>query len=120
MSTQIPGMHQIKSYSWHKISDNASTLMFGGNNIVEIEVEGKRICISRYRETFYACAALCPHASGTMANGYLDSIGNIVCPVHRYKFNIKTGRNTTGEGYFLKTYPVETRDDGIYIGLELR
>ena len=28
------------------------------------------------------------------------------------------GRNTSGEGYFLKAYPIETRADGIYIGLE--
>jgi len=26
----------------------------------------------------------------------------------------------TGEGYYLKTYPVERRPDGIYIGFEER
>jgi 3-phenylpropionate/trans-cinnamate dioxygenase ferredoxin subunit len=28
---------------------------------------------------------------------------------------MKNGRNTTGEGYFLKTYPVEQRQEGIFI-----
>ena len=48
----------------------------------------------------------------------MDGVGNIVCPLHRYKFNLETGRNVTGEGYFLKTYPVESRPDGIYVGFK--
>jgi 3-phenylpropionate/trans-cinnamate dioxygenase ferredoxin subunit len=31
---------------------------------------------------------------------------------------MENGRNTSGEGYFLKTYPLETREDGIYAGME--
>jgi 3-phenylpropionate/trans-cinnamate dioxygenase ferredoxin subunit len=31
---------------------------------------------------------------------------------------MKNGRNTSGEGYFLKTYPVETRPEGIFIGFK--
>jgi hypothetical protein len=30
---------------------------------------------------------------------------------------MENGRNTSGEGYYLKTYPIEIREDGIYIGL---
>jgi nitrite reductase/ring-hydroxylating ferredoxin subunit len=45
-------------------------------------------------------------------------VGNIVCPLHRYKFSLVNGRNVSGEGYYLKTYPVEQREDGLYIGFE--
>jgi 3-phenylpropionate/trans-cinnamate dioxygenase ferredoxin subunit len=31
---------------------------------------------------------------------------------------MKNGRNVTGEGYYLKHWPVEVRDDGVYVGLE--
>jgi 3-phenylpropionate/trans-cinnamate dioxygenase ferredoxin subunit len=31
---------------------------------------------------------------------------------------MKNGRNTTGEGYFLKTYPVELRPNGLFIGFK--
>ena len=71
-----------------------------------------------YKEELYACAAKCPHAGGTLAEGYTDVLGNIVCPVHRYKFSLQNGRNSSGEGYYLKTWPVEKREDGIYIGIE--
>ena len=45
----------------------------------------------------------------------MDGAGNIVCPVHHYRFNIKNGRNTSGEGYFLKTFRVQVREEGIFI-----
>ena len=47
----------------------------------------------------------------------MDALGNIVCPLHRYKFSIKNGRNTSGEGYFLKTFAIEVREDGIFVGI---
>ena len=31
---------------------------------------------------------------------------------------LRNGRDANGEGYKLKTYPVEIRPDGIYIGLD--
>ena len=45
-------------------------------------------------------------------------IGNIVCPLHRYKFSLTNGRNTSGEGFYMKTFPVEMREEGLYVGLE--
>jgi 3-phenylpropionate/trans-cinnamate dioxygenase ferredoxin subunit len=38
--------------------------------------------------------------------------------VHRIAFDIKTGKNATGEGYYIETYPVELRADGLYIGFK--
>jgi len=65
-----------------------------------------------------ACAQKCPHAGGMMAEGHLDALGNIVCPLHRYKFNLQNGRNVSGEGYFLKTFRVEIRKEGVFVGFE--
>jgi nitrite reductase/ring-hydroxylating ferredoxin subunit len=103
-------------HTWHKIAKSENELAFAPNNIAVTEVNNKKICIGRYNGILYAFAYTCPHASGIMADGYIDALGNIVCPVHRYKFNVKNGRNTSGEGYFLKHWPVEKREDGIYVG----
>lgn len=99
---------------WHKLPH----FQLPGNNIAVVEVSNKTICITKYEGTWFAFAYKCPHAGGILANGYIDAMGNIVCPVHRYKFNIRNGRNSSGEGYYLKTYPVEIREDGIYVGIE--
>ena len=52
-----------------------------------------------------------------LADGYIDALGNIVCPLHRYKYNMENGRNVSGEGYYLKHWLVECREDGVYVGL---
>jgi 3-phenylpropionate/trans-cinnamate dioxygenase ferredoxin subunit len=77
----------------------------------------KRICIGKFKEEFFAFAAKCPHASGLFVNGFIDALGNVVCPLHRYKFCMKNGRNVSGEGYYLKHWPVEIRDGGVFVGL---
>ena len=103
---------------WHKIAESPSDLNVGSNGLAEVEVGGKMVCVSVSSENVMACAQKCPHAGGRMADGYVDAMGNIVCPLHRYKFSLKNGRNVTGEGYFLKIFPVEIRQDGVFLGLE--
>jgi len=107
-----------KQYTWHRIADKIDDLNFLANNIAIAEVNGKKICIGRFKEAVFAFAYKCPHAGGLLADGYIDALGNIVCPIHRYRYDIKNGRNTSGEGYFLKNWPVELRDSGVFVGFE--
>ena len=106
-----------KNYTWHKIAESTNELTADEKRIFVIDIDGKKICVAEYQEQWYGFAFKCPHASGILADGYIDPVGNIVCPVHRYKFSLRNGRNTSGEGFYLKTYPVQHRDDGLYIGL---
>ncbi len=107
-----------KKYKWYKIAEEISDLQFGHNNIVRVEVGGKKICIVKKSVGLAACTAKCPHAGGNMADGHVDKNENIVCPVHRYVFSLENGRDVTGEGYFLKVYPVKINDVGIFLGIE--
>lgn len=107
-----------KKYSWYKIAETAADFPWRENQLCEITVKGKTICVAKQGGNILACAHKCPHAGGRLASGFMDALGNVVCPLHRYKFSLTNGRNTSGEGYYLKTYPIEQRADGIYIGLE--
>ena len=100
---------------WHKIAESISDLYFNQNGLTEIEVAGKKICLALNANQLSACTQKCPHAGGTLSEGYLDAHGHLVCPIHRYRFDLKNGRNTSGEGYFLKTFPIEIRDDGVFV-----
>jgi 3-phenylpropionate/trans-cinnamate dioxygenase ferredoxin subunit len=111
-------MPEEKKYTWHKVAEGIEDFFWQENQLCEIRLKGKTICIARKEKEVFACAHKCPHAGGHLADGFVDALGNIVCPLHRYKFNLKNGRNTSGEGYYLKTYPVELREDGVYLGLE--
>lgn len=103
---------------WFRIAADPGEFMFESNQVAVITCNNKNVCIARHQDVLYAFAYLCPHASGIMANGYIDPLGNIVCPTHRYKFSMANGRNVSGEGYHLKTYALETRPDGVYLAME--
>lgn len=108
----------MKKITFYKIANSVAEIAFGVNNLIQLSAGGKKICIAKQGDTLFACTAQCPHASGVLADGFIDSLGNIVCPLHRYKYDLSNGRNISGEGYFLKTYPVEIREDGIYVGID--
>jgi nitrite reductase/ring-hydroxylating ferredoxin subunit len=105
-------------YNWYKIADTMKDIVPGRNGLITVSVNGKDVCLSVQGDRVLACAAKCPHAGASLAEGYTDKLGNIVCPLHGYKFNLGNGRNVSGEGYFLVTYPVEQRADGIFVGLK--
>ena len=107
--------NQIK---WYKVAESREELFADGNKIVELKAGDKQICVAMHQENLYACAAKCPHAGGRMAQGWLDANGHIVCPLHRYRFDLKNGRNVSGEGYYLKTYAVELREEGVFVGVK--
>jgi 3-phenylpropionate/trans-cinnamate dioxygenase ferredoxin subunit len=111
-------MSHNKKYKWFKIANTVAELQIGNNGLKEIEVNEKKVCLALHNDVLMACTQKCPHAGGALSHGYIDPLGNIVCPLHRYKFNLQNGRNISGEGYFLKTFPVEIRDAGVFIGFE--
>jgi nitrite reductase/ring-hydroxylating ferredoxin subunit len=107
-----------KKYTWYKIASSVHELQWQENEIAITEVNGRKICLAKYQHKIFAFQNKCPHSGGLFDAGYLDMLGNVVCPVHHYKFNIKNGFNSTGEGFVLKTFPVDEKTDGVYIGME--
>ena len=103
--------------NWQLLTKDPSSLSFNDKGIALVQVNDKLICITKYRDQLYAFSAKCPHASGRLDLGFIDALANVVCPVHHYRFNIRTGRDNLGEGYHLKTYKLETRPDGLWIKL---
>jgi len=103
---------------WHKIAEHSNELDFGDNHIAVTSWNSKKICIGRFKEQLFAFAFTCPHAGGKLAEGFIDALGNVVCPLHRYKFSMENGRNCSGEGYYLQHWQIEQREEGLFIGEE--
>lgn len=82
-----------------------------------IKVDGKKICLVKHQNKIYAIENNCPHAGGILSGGWCQN-GNIVCPIHRYEYNLETGRGATGQNDYIDIYPIEEREDGIYVGLK--
>ncbi len=100
-----------------KIAESVAEFDFNTKQMCIIEADGKKITIAKFKDNYFAFAHKCPHAGGIMADGFIDALGNVVCPIHRYKFSLKTGRNITGEDY-LKTYLIEVNENGVFVVFE--
>lgn len=69
------------------------------------EVAGERIAVFHLRSgEIFAVQALCPHKNGPLADGLVGN-GMVICPLHAWKFDLKTGDPILGSCP-LKTYPV--------------
>ncbi len=103
--------HSIKKI---KLFLSEAEINWQPNNMCVVEANGKKITLGKHNNQLVAFAYKCPHAGGIMADGFFDAMGNVVCPLHRYRFSTKTGRNSTGEE-FLKTFKIEVNEEGIFV-----
>jgi nitrite reductase (NADH) small subunit len=76
------------------------------------EVAGERIAVFHMRSgEVFAVQASCPHKNGPLADGLVGN-GIVICPLHAWKFDLKTGASIFGD-CSVKSYRValdETRN----------
>lgn len=109
----------MDEYNWHLLvsRNNFSFLLPGEGELKQFILYEKKICVSKWKGTWYAIANKCPHAGAQLSFGKCDGSGNVVCPNHRFKFNLETGSNK-GEGYYVETYPLKEDEKGLFIGFK--
>ncbi|OYU97285.1 MAG: (2Fe-2S)-binding protein [Bacteroidetes bacterium B1(2017)] len=88
------------------------------NSVRTIDIENKLICLVRIPDGYFAIDDKCPHAGARLGLGKCSPEGMVICPIHRYQYDVKTGRGLPKQGDYVNTYPIETRADGVYIGFE--
>jgi nitrite reductase/ring-hydroxylating ferredoxin subunit len=108
-----------KKIRWHKIFDSLSVAesfipLYKTDTLL---VGKKKLCIAHTQEGFFAVNDRCPHNGFSLGKGWCTPEQTVVCPLHRYAFDLKTGRTRSGSLEYVDTYPVETRPDGIYVGI---
>ena len=82
-----------------------------------VDVSGKSICLINNNGKYYATSTKCPHAGADLSKGWCEH-GYLVCPVHRYRYNLENGRGEVGQGDYLPNYPVKDLGDILEIGLK--
>ena len=53
----------------------------------------------------------CPHRGGPLADGLIGGT-TILCPLHDRSFDLRTGKNLSGDCTNIRAYPVILRQDG--------
>jgi nitrite reductase (NADH) small subunit len=80
----------------------------------EVVVEGERICLFKHQGEVFATAALCPHKGVPLAVGWVEN-GSVICAMHGWEFNLKTGHCQNIPGQEVKTYEVRLSEGEIQI-----
>ena len=99
--------------NWYQIRG----IQLNGNPFIKrVKAGGKILCLVGFENEIYALSAKCPHAGGDLAAGWCKE-GKLICPVHRYSYSLETGKGSEGQNDYIESYPVEIRDDAVYVGI---
>lgn len=79
-------------------------------------VRGRRICLARHGDIFHAVQDRCTHNGESLTKGRINFAGEIICPWHSYRFDLKSGRACDSDAADLETYPVKSDNTGFFIG----
>jgi ferredoxin-NADP reductase/nitrite reductase/ring-hydroxylating ferredoxin subunit len=68
----------------------SETMDIPPSHMIEIQVDGEKICLVNVEGKFYAIGSICTHEGGPLADGTLEGY-EIECPWHGSKFDVRTG-----------------------------
>ncbi len=111
---------QNELLEWHRVADldelpegRVKTVVAGTHSMALTHIDGE----------YTAMDNRCPHQGGPLGEGSIEYGAEgqcwLRCPWHGWDFDPKTGRPPGGHEDSGQTlFPLEIRDDGIYVGLE--
>ena len=94
--------------------------------IVPIEAGGRKLLLANVEGDFYAADRKCPHLGYNLCRGGKLDGRAIVCPLHKAKFDLATGKvERDPKLLFLKMtaktdlriYPVRVEGDDVLVGI---
>lgn len=78
---------------------------------------GKRICLVLNGDRLLAVQDRCTHNGESLSKGSVNYLGEVICPWHGYRFNLKTGRESDERSRDLETFPIREEADGVFLGV---
>ncbi|MBN7810075.1 Rieske 2Fe-2S domain-containing protein [Algoriphagus sp. H41] len=85
--------------------------------IKKIQLGDKLLGGVRIGKRIFVFAASCPHRGAALTQGTINGLGEIICPLHEYRFDLATGALRAGSCGDLEVYPARIEDSGLKITL---
>jgi len=82
-----------------------------------LKIGEKRICLINQDNNFHAIDDKCPHMGAPLHQGKLNGFGEVICPLHEYRFNVQTGTECASKCDDVKNYKVIANEEGVFIEL---
>jgi 3-phenylpropionate/trans-cinnamate dioxygenase ferredoxin subunit len=87
------------------------------NRTAEVEANGSRILVVRVDGSVFALENICTHDGGSLGGREVVQ-GEIECPRHGAKFNVKSGEATQLPAVAdIRTYEVKVENGSVYVGV---
>lgn len=99
-----------------------------GNSILEVEqmlpearikkvkLGNREIGMVRIGAKIYGFSTFCPHRGASLIQGTIHA-GEVICPLHHFRFELQTGRAKAGDCPDLETFPCQLSEEGLKITL---
>lgn len=104
---------------WYKVVD-LNDMQDG--EVRSAQAGNKTLAITYYQGEFAALDNACPHQGGPLSEGSIECTGEgdcwLRCPWHGWDFHPSTGKSPGSFDDGVETYPVELRDDGVYVAIK--
>ena len=75
-----------------------------------LRARGEEMAIFKDNGVLYGIQNICPHEGGQLCNGWIEG-GEVVCPLHGYKFDLKTGMCSTDPKLKVKVFKLVAQGD---------
>ncbi len=98
---------------WHRVA-GVDELPEG--RVTTVTAGGESIALSHFEGSYGALVNACPHQGGPLGEGSIEN-GWLRCPWHGWDFHPSTGAAPGGFEDAVRTFPVDVRDDGVYVGV---
>ena len=100
--------------NWVKVANRSA---LGEGEVIGVVVAGHEIALYEMDGQVFATDDICTHAYAKLSDGWMEK-GEIECPLHAGRFDIKTGKATAPPCIDdVKTYPVRVEGDEIQVKL---
>lgn len=103
-----------KNLTWIKVLENADQLL--DERVMTVTAGHKSFCLTHHEGEFGCLDNKCPHQGGPLGEGSIEN-GLLRCPWHGWDYDPISGK-APGFDDGVESFPVEIRDDGVYIQLE--
>ncbi len=99
---------------WHRV---AGPDALPDGRVTTVQAGHRSIALTRIDGRYGALDNRCPHQGGPLGEGSIER-GLLRCPWHGYDYDPLTGTPPPPFTDAPSCFPVEVRDDGVYVGLE--
>ena len=108
----------VERIKWHKLAASSAALRarVAPGKLAHFKIAGNKVVVGRHKDDFHAFRDRCPHQGASFYGGECTAEGKILCPRHRFTFDLENGRGP--QGLAVEVYLLEEREDGLYIGFE--